>query len=776
MVEVKASVGYMQSDGRMTIDTLVKNTDTSSLVIAFDFYSTDVPRRYLTSVSYCIPPFGTSGCVNVRIGNIPFKDPYIVQVRRCISGPNCGANSCTTFSGIVDSSFTGEVVRYDGVIPSQATYTVPSDCVPCQPSWSCESPLNGYEYERCTGQRRPNPACATVTVLNMTGVTAELSVSDLFPGSQGWVRINVTATGSGNLSILVDNVQLLTDGPLNFGTTPFTVTYLQQLSPGTKNICVQAIGGNKVCTSIVVPSPVVRKDSCLTINTRNTPPFSKGENIAIYGVLEECGLIVAPDINNAPITIKIKIDSTEVKSYSMTTYVSTSIGENWSYVWPVPAIYGTGLDTAGKNITVEVYYYGDATHNPIATSKVIGTIAAPPLPPTPLTMSTDKTSIVGGDKITIHGTYKPNEIINIYYQTVVVGIAAPCKNHLAQVVTDSTGTYSTTMAIEVYVPGTIRIGACTPPLLSVLCIDCGDVYSNTVDVQVSYIPPTPFVLKADKVSITSGDAVTFSGSYKPNTLINIFVEGVLRNVITQVTTDSSGNFSKSAPVTIEGNIQVKACLPSSIPGIVCDPLGDISNTINMAVTKLITPLVLKADKASITSGDAVTFTGTYKPNEVINIFHEETIVGVPIRENITQITVQANGTFTVIARPVSTDKVTWNVQACTAGGLLVYECSLFPDKSNVIQLTINPKVVVPPLPPPPPVLPGVKWACDPKTGVCSQPTDGSGTYATEAECKAACKKCEGTLIAGRCYSDTELALGAVIVLGGIYLVASRKGQ
>lgn len=198
--------------------------------------------------------------------------------------------------------------------------------------------------------------------LIVTDLTIEPSVSDLFPGNQGWIRINVTATGSGMLSILVDNVKLL-DESLNPGNTPYTFTYLKQLTTGTRNICA-----NGVCRSFVVGSTVVRKDAFLSINTRNTPPFKEGERIVIFGILEESGLLFNPDINGAYISIKIKIDSTEVKSYGTKTYASTSIGENWSYVWEVPA------NTSGKTITVDAVFAGNSNYNQVAATKNIGAI------------------------------------------------------------------------------------------------------------------------------------------------------------------------------------------------------------------------------------------------------------------------------------------------------------------------------------------------------------------------------------------------------------------
>lgn len=821
MVEIKSSVGYMQSDGKMTVDTLVKNTELSSLVIAFDFYSTDVPRRYLGTVSSCIQPFGTSGCINVRAVGIPFKDPYFVQIRRCISGPNCAANSCGTFSGIVDSSFTGEVVRYDGVIPSEATYTVPSDCAP---------PPTG---------------------LNITNVTAELSTASGFPGTQGWTRINVTATGSGMLSISVDNVQLLTDGPLNFGPTPFTVTYLQQLAVGTRNICVQAIGGNKVCAIFVVPGAAV-----FTLTTDRTTMVA-GQS-AIFSGLYKPYTTINIFIEGVVRTHLVQVNTDAFGTYSGVATIDT-IGT-----------LQIGACTAGG-----LYIY-ECSILPDKSNYVTINVTSVP-PPVTFTLTVDKTSITSGDKVAFFGGYKANTSINIYWQTVLAGVAVPYKNHLTTITTGSNGQYLTTIPIGITVSGTVRFGACNPGGLG---LECGADLSNTVDVQVSYVPPpppTPFILKVDKTTIIHGDIVTFSGKYKPNSLINIFIEGTIRAHLAQLTTDANGNYSTSLQITTEGTLQIGACaagglyiyecailpdksnyitltvnpiptvpltmtvdkttvssgekitfsgsykpnrtiniyyksvytaylpklfatansdsvgkystvatievtipgtvtfgacIPSLVYGVPCEIGGDYSNTIDVEVKYYpAVPFILKIDggtSKSITSGDQVTFSGSYKPNVDINIYYQDTI-----KHSIVKTTIANNGTFSVTARPASDTKVTLTIGACETGAIT--ECAIGVDTSNTVTLVITPIVV----PPPPP---GIRYKCSGAPDYqCVETTQtGTSTFATKADCITKCKAgvvCkEGEIsIFGQCVSNTTLAVGAIVVVGVIVL-ASRKEE
>lgn len=98
---------------------------------------------------------------------------------------------------------------------------------------------------------------------------------------------------------------------------------------------------------------------------------------------------------------------------------------------------------------------------------------------------------------------------------------------------------------------------------------------------------------------------------------------------------------------------------------------------------------LFTDKTAITSGENINFTGFYAPNALVNIFIEGYI-----RKHIAQAQCDSAGNFTVSA--VITDIGVLQIGACSAGGLYLYECSLFPDKSNYLWITVNPQAAEPP--------------------------------------------------------------------------------
>ena len=122
MVQLLVSAGYNLGGGKMGVDTYVKNDDVNSFVVAIDFLSIDATPKHLGRMSVCIPP----GCSNIRGEPIILVDPYKAIVYRCISIPNCGMNSCSTFSSIADSAVFGEVMRWDGIRPTLPLYTVPA--------------------------------------------------------------------------------------------------------------------------------------------------------------------------------------------------------------------------------------------------------------------------------------------------------------------------------------------------------------------------------------------------------------------------------------------------------------------------------------------------------------------------------------------------------------------------------------------------------------------------------------------------------------------------
>lgn len=847
-IQIKYAQAYMQLDGKMTIDLLLNSTESSNLVVAVDPYSSDVPPKSI-GPRYVMCLTANQPCFAARLTNVGFNDPYHLYLRRCISGPSCSGLSCTTFSSTVDSSYTGETIDFGspGIsgVPSQifgSPHPVPSNiqgtCVtaPCKPPNDiysyCDTTKPGYGYiwnqVACKYDYGALSDavyhCGTTapTVLTITGVTVELSTASGFPGNQGWTRINVSATGSGSLSASIDGTQLFTDGPFNPGSSPSTYTYLQQLTPGTKNICIQAIGGNKICTTFTVP------------------PLQAG------------------------------------------TFI----------------------------------------------------------------ISANKTTINIGDSITFTGNYyMPNTSINLYYQTVVGGAAIPYKNHLATALTDANGNYSSSMVLTTIVPGTIRVGACSPGSLG---FECGsDTSSNTVDVTVTTTPPSgtsitidktnyilgdivsikscvqdgyvyildpsknqtfkadipkggcrtdtytivtgqpdgqytvrvanysnitlmekyynistaplpvPITLKADKTTIITGDIVTFTGTYKPNTTVNIFIEGLVRTHLTQVTTDSNGNFRVSLQITNEGTLQIKACATGI--GFECDLLSEASQAVSLVVNpKPVIPLTFYTDKTIVADGENLTMFGEYKPNVQINIYYQTLVAGeaIPFKNhfatvntdntgkylttvtmsvsvagtirmgacslgglgfecgsdvsNIVDITVTAavptaftlaadkseiksgdtvtftgkyspgkqiniyvdkvskthittattdsNGNYSTSAKLTSTIVTTVNISACTVSAVYGVECELGGVTSNTISISITPPGVTPP--------PGLKWKLNTDLS-CTQPADNSGTYTTKEACLLEAEKQKsgsGGISTGTVIGVAALAVVAVAMM------------
>lgn len=692
-IEILYAQSYMQTNGQMTVDILLKNMETADIVVGMDMYNTDLPAKMVgPRMVTCVPK--NTPCYSIRYTNFPFTDPYRIYVKRCISGPNCAGPGCTTFGTIVDSTFMGDMVDFG----SPGVSGVPSQTFGPNAKYSTGMPSS--IKATCVP---PPPLPIT---LNVTGVTAELSTSPLFPGSEGWTRINVTVTGTGMLDILVDDVLLLTDGPLNPGTTPFTFTYLKKLTSGTKHICVigkSSTGtfGNQVCTSIIISGVVACK-----------PP-------------------------------------NDVYSYCDTK------NPGYGYVWnQVACKYDYGV------LNEALYHCG---------------VVAPPIAGT-FTISASKTIINIGDSITFNGKYYiPNTSINLYYATVVAGVAIPYRNHLATVLTDSTGNYSSSMILTTIIPGVIRVGACS---LGSLGFECGsDVSSNTIDIIISSSPPigtaidmsktsyilgdtvsikvctpngyvyitdpsgiqtfkadipkngcrtdtyivaagqpegqyavrvanysnttlmekfysistTPLpvaiTLKADKTTITTGDLVQFTGTYSPNKTVNIFIEGLLRTHLAQVTTDSSGNFKTSLQITNEGVLQIKAC--STGIGLECGILSDVSQAVSLTVNPSPTvSMTFYTNKTLVADGENLTLYGTYKPNTQINVYYQTLIAGVavPLRNHFATVNTDSTGKYLITMVMTVSVPGTIRMGACSLGGL-GFECG--SDVSNTVDVTVT---------------------------------------------------------------------------------------
>ncbi len=103
-------------------------------------------------------------------------------------------------------------------------------------------------------------------------------------------------------------------------------------------------------------------------------------------------------------------------------------------------------------------------------------------------------------------------------------------------------------------------------------------------------------------------------------------------------------------------------------------------------------MTLQSDKMSITSGDTVSFYGTYKPNSDINIFIEGTI-----KTHITSVKTNSLGNYNVSAKLESSSYIRLQIGACSDGSIGI-ECNLLsPDKSNYVYIDIYPQSTTPPL-------------------------------------------------------------------------------
>lgn len=161
MVQILAAKGYDKGYGKIDIDVALYNDSPSDLVVAVDFVSTDATPVGMGRVWVCVPPkSGSVGCLLVRAGGMALKDPFRAIVYRCISSPNCAAQSCATASNVPDSSIYGEVAWGESEPSIAFNGIAPAGCISCTEDWQCEGPpLNGYEYDRCTQQRRPASRC-----------------------------------------------------------------------------------------------------------------------------------------------------------------------------------------------------------------------------------------------------------------------------------------------------------------------------------------------------------------------------------------------------------------------------------------------------------------------------------------------------------------------------------------------------------------------------------------------------------------------------------------
>lgn len=392
-VMILDAAGYEQPDGKLTVDLLVKNSDPNTLVIGFDFYSTDTTPVSMGPIyRACVVPWSTNGCVTFRVTGLLRKDPFIVHALRCISNPDCTTANCSQFSSIWDSTLT-RTVSYTGVPPTYQGI-IPTECTPCVSQWVCEQPLNGYEYDSCTQQRRSNQACNST----LTTSTISLNTDKTSPFNKGDVvtfygileesgtllgldingvpiKIKIQISGITILDTYITTSAIASDRNWQYTWTvpptyagvdtagrPITVTVSfsgdTSHQPSSKNLNYSVTG-------------VTSRISQISLFSVQTSPFKKGSKVTFYGILE-AGIAPYIRIFGVPTTIEIKIIDTTVTTATVMTYApATTAIKNYDYEWTVPDTID-GIDTAGKEVTATVSFAGNTDYD---TSKVTKTFS-----------------------------------------------------------------------------------------------------------------------------------------------------------------------------------------------------------------------------------------------------------------------------------------------------------------------------------------------------------------------------------------------------------------
>jgi hypothetical protein len=759
-IQIKYAQAYMQLDGKMTIDILLSSTESSSLVVAVDPYSSDAtPKSIGPRFVMCLT--ANEPCFAARLTNVTFNDPFNLYLRRCISGPNCGGPSCTTFSSLVDSSYKGEMVDFGspGVsgVPSQifgTPHPVPSNiqgtCAIAPPPTPCKPPNDVYYY--CDTK---NPGYGYVwnqvackydygvlsEVAYHCGVVAPPTTGTFtISASKTTINIgdNITFTGKyymPNTSINLYYVTViagvavpyrnhlatvLTDSSGNYSSSMVLTTII----PGTIRVGACSLGsmgfecGSDVSSNTVDITVTSTPPTGTSIDISKTS-YVLGDTVSIKTCVQD-GYVY---ILNPSRTQTFKADIPKGGCRTDTYIVATG----------QPAGQYTVRVANYSNITLMEKYYN---------------ISTAPLP-VPITLKTDKTTITTGDIVTFIGTYKPNTAVNIFIES---GLPLG-RTHLTQVTTDSSGNFKTT--IQITNEGALQIKACNAGI-GFEC-DILSEASQAVLLTVNPKPVVPLTFYTDKTLVADGENLTIFGEYKPNTQINIYyqtlVAGVavpLRNHFAVVNTDSTGKYLTTMvmSVSIAGTIRMGAC---SLGGFGFECGSDLSSTIDITVTAAApTAFTLAANKSSIKSGDIVTFTGKYSPNTKINIYVDT----VP-KIHITTATTDINGNYSTSAKLTSTIVTTVNISACTVSAVPGVECEIGGATSNMISISISPPGVTPP--------PELKWKLNPDLS-CTQPTDGSGTYDTKEACLLEAEKQKGGISPGVIVGIAAIAVVAVAMM------------
>ena len=224
----------------MTVDLLVRNHNTTSIVVKFkifDYYGTHTSpiKEHIA----CIPAYNILGCLKIRITGVPLFSPYDVYVYRCLNTPNCAFETCVAFDTNWDSTYYAQqgVVVWGGTIPDISTFpptdapnlNMAIDCATCTPAFVCETTSGqntGYKYDACTGQRIQDIAMCP---LPATVVPSKISIAadKTSPFTKGAiVRFSGTlesATGGTIISGATVNIQIRVGGaappPVSLTTT-----------------------------------------------------------------------------------------------------------------------------------------------------------------------------------------------------------------------------------------------------------------------------------------------------------------------------------------------------------------------------------------------------------------------------------------------------------------------------------------------------------------------------------------------------------------------------
>jgi peptide/nickel transport system substrate-binding protein len=229
----------------------------------------------------------------------------------------------------------------------------------------------------------------------------------------------------------------------------------------------------------------------------------------------------------------------------------------------------------------------------LMASQVLTTFAA-----TSVTISTDKSSYLLGQTLTISGTVSPVAL----GQDVAIMVYDPASDlkYLDQITPSATGTYSANlMTFRSSDPaGKWTVKATYQGVQAVTTF----TYLRTSSISCSVSPS----------SLTIGGSVTVSGSITPaRSGVAITVSSKSDeswNTLATVTSASNGSYSYSWKPASAGSYQLKASWAGD------DTYnGATSSAVSVAVTKISTTISCSVSSSEVTEGDSVTVSGSVSP-------------------------------------------------------------------------------------------------------------------------------------------------------------------